>query len=400
MCRHQVQFYDSEAFLLSKVCAFIDRALQGDASAVVIATASHLQELLALLDGNGMDQQAVADRLVCLDAHDTLTRLMVDGLPDEQRFIAAVGGLLERLSDGGRRPVHVCGEMGALLYAEGNVEGAVRLERLCEGLFEHRTSSVLCAYPMSAFPDEGHRAAFHAICTAHARIEPLETVAGAAADPDWPHGTIARLQQAANSLEREIARRRELEKARAELEHLAGHDPLTGLGNRRIFTDRLEHACAKARRAASHLALVYIDLDAFKPVNDRFGHEAGDELLVEVATRLTHCVRGSDTVCRLGGDEFSVVMEDADAGQAAVLAQRIVNALAGEFVLNGQALDITASIGISLHPDDGSDVQTLLRSADSAMYRAKQLGQASHGADGRASVVAWASSAPADGHPS
>jgi len=83
---------------------------------------------------------------------------------------------------------------------------------------------------------------------------------------------------------------------KTELEHLAGHDALTGLGNRRIFTDRLAHAHARAQRAGSHLALLYIDLDAFKPVNDRFGHEAGDELLKEVATRLTHCVRGSDTV--------------------------------------------------------------------------------------------------------
>src|SRR5690349_20646551 len=343
MCRHQVQFYDNDAFLLRKVCDFIVPALKAHSSAVVIATASHMQELCALLDAEGVNGPAVADRLVCLDARDTLARFMDDGLPDEQRFGEVVGGLLERLSAGGRRQVHAFGEMVAVLYAEGNVEGAARLEQLWEERFEHHAFSLLCAYPMSAFPDEAHRPGFHAICDAHSRVAPLETVGDDAAGPDRLHDTIARLQQSANALEREIVRRGELEKALAVLEHLACHDALTGLGNRRIFTDRLAQAFARARRTERHLALLFVDLDDFKAVNDRFGHDAGDALLQEVAARLNRCVRGGDTVCRLGGDEFTVIMEDANAGEAAVLARRIVDALAETFVLGGHSVAVTAS---------------------------------------------------------
>jgi diguanylate cyclase (GGDEF)-like protein len=399
MCRHQVQFYDNDAFLLRKVCSFIVPALKGEDSAVVIATAFHLQQLRALLDAEGVDAEAVAEQLVCLDAHDTLARFMVDGLPDEQRFAAVVGGLLARLSAGGRKHVRAFGEMVAILYAKGNAAGALRLEQLWEGLFGHHAFNLLCAYPMSAFPDEGHRHAFHAICDVHSGVEPLETVENAAAKPERLHGTVARLQQAANSLERELVRRHDMEKRQAELEHLAGHDALTGLGNRRVFTDHLAQAFAGAVQTRSHLALLFVDLDGFKAVNDRFGHDTGDALLKEVAARLTQCVREGDTVCRLGGDEFTVVMEKADASQAAVLAQRIVEALGVTFMVGGQELAVRASIGISLFPDDAADVQTLVRSADRAMYRAKMPARRDLGADRRASDAAQTSpSMPDAGH--
>ena len=130
MSRHQVQFYDTDAFLLRKVCGFIVPALKGEGSAVVIATASHLLQLRALLAAEGVDGQAVDGRLVCLDAHDTLARFMVEGLPDEQRFVAVVGGLLERLSDSGRRHVHAFGEMVAILYGEGNAEDDIAIVAL------------------------------------------------------------------------------------------------------------------------------------------------------------------------------------------------------------------------------------------------------------------------------
>ena len=303
MCRHRVQFYDNDHFLLRKVVEFVGPALTNGGSAIVVATQPHLQRLQSLLDIKGAGDEGSrlpTEQLVCLDAHDTLARFMVNGLPDKQRFVAVVGGLLARCSDDGRRRVSAFGEMVAVLYAEGNTEAASRLEVLWEGLFEDHAFALLCAYPMSAFPDAAHRQAFDAICEVHSRVEPLEPVERAA-DPERVHGTVARLQQAANSLEREVRRRCESDdklqhqSARlSELEYLVGHDSLTGLGNRRVFTERLAQAYANAQRMRSRLALLFVDLDAFKAVNDRFGHVAGDGLLKEVAERLSRCVRSGD----------------------------------------------------------------------------------------------------------
>jgi len=212
------------------------------------------------------------------------------------------------------------------------------------------------------------------------------------ADAAALHRVIARLQQSANSLEHELVQRRKadraldlqaerisaLERTQAVLKNLAGHDALTGLANRRAFTDRLAHAFARARRSGSRLALLFVDLDGFKTLNDRHGHEAGDRLLTQVAERLLRCVRASDTVCRLGGDEFTVLMEDADAAEATLLAQRVVDAFADRFVLGNDRVELTASVGIGRYPDDAADARGLMRSADRAMYRAKSFGKGRH----------------------
>jgi diguanylate cyclase (GGDEF)-like protein len=160
------------------------------------------------------------------------------------------------------------------------------------------------------------------------------------------------------------------------VEYLAYHDGLTALPNRGLFNKLLSQAISQARRYHRELAVAFIDLDRFKQINDTLGHEAGDELLKEVANRLKTCVRDSDTVARLGGDEFVVLLTElGDERYAATVAQKIINAVAKPFNLLGQEFRVTASIGISTYPKDGPDEQTLTKNADIAMYQAKEDGK-------------------------
>jgi diguanylate cyclase (GGDEF)-like protein/PAS domain S-box-containing protein len=160
------------------------------------------------------------------------------------------------------------------------------------------------------------------------------------------------------------------------LTHLALHDPLTGLPNRRLFFDRLDGALARAARIPTPIGVFLLDIDDFKLVNDDLGHEAGDQLLVAIAERLTGCVRASDTVCRLGGDEFCVLVEQiADEGEALRMATRLGQSVAQTIRLGDRDFRMNLSIGVVLATAalDGSDV--LLRQADAAMYEAKRLGK-------------------------
>jgi diguanylate cyclase (GGDEF)-like protein len=166
-----------------------------------------------------------------------------------------------------------------------------------------------------------------------------------------------------------------LKEAQQKLEQLASFDALTGLPNRRLVHDRLEHALMRGARHQVSMALMFIDLDGFKEVNDSLGHDVGDLLLREVAVRLATCIRASDTIGRVGGDEFVIILEDACLPTDAVrVCDRIEAALAPPFDLNGRRVQTAASVGIALYPKDGTDAATLLRNADVAMYRAKRTG--------------------------
>jgi diguanylate cyclase len=157
---------------------------------------------------------------------------------------------------------------------------------------------------------------------------------------------------------------------------LALYDALTGLPNRKLIDERLEQALAMARRSHMHIALLFIDLDKFKAVNDNFGHAYGDLLLKEVAKRLRSCMRESDTACRLGGDEFVALLPDIEGKSAVqVVATKILNQLTQPFHIAGHTFDISASIGAAIYPDDGSDAKTLMKNADFAMYAAKKSGR-------------------------
>ena len=160
------------------------------------------------------------------------------------------------------------------------------------------------------------------------------------------------------------------------VEYLAYHDGLTALPNRSLFNKLLRQAISQAQRHHRQLAVAFIDLDRFKQINDTLGHEAGDELLTEVASRVTGCLRESDAVARLGGDEFVVLLSELEEEKsAATAAQKIVAAIAKPYMLMGQELCVTASIGISTYPTDGLDEQTLMKNADIAMYQAKEDGK-------------------------
>jgi diguanylate cyclase (GGDEF)-like protein len=160
------------------------------------------------------------------------------------------------------------------------------------------------------------------------------------------------------------------------VEYLAYHDGLTGLPNRSLFSKLLGQSISEAHRYHKRLAIAFLDLDRFKQINDTLGHDAGDQLLKEVATRLISCVRDSDAVARLGGDEFVVLLHElGDARYAAAVAQKILTATGRPFTLLGQEFRVTASIGISVYPQDGIDEQTLTKNADIAMYQAKAEGK-------------------------
>jgi diguanylate cyclase (GGDEF)-like protein/PAS domain S-box-containing protein len=160
------------------------------------------------------------------------------------------------------------------------------------------------------------------------------------------------------------------------IQHLAYHDNLTGLPNRSLLQDRLAHSIARAERTNRKVAVLFIDLDNFKNINDTLGHDVGDELLRQVARRLTDCVRAEDTIARQGGDEFIVLLDGLDDGRgASLVAQKILNALRKAFVLSGTDQHVSGSVGIAVFPEDGRDAQTLMKNADTAMFHGKTQGK-------------------------
>ena len=162
----------------------------------------------------------------------------------------------------------------------------------------------------------------------------------------------------------------------AKLEFIAHHDSLTGLPNRALFQERFRQGLARARRHHGTVAVIFIDLDGFKTINDSLGHHVGDKLLQVVATRLQACVRETDVVARLGGDEFTIMVDELrDTQDASKIAQKLLSALANPVELGEHNLVISASIGISCYPHDGTDAETLLKNADAAMYAAKEGGR-------------------------
>lgn len=173
---------------------------------------------------------------------------------------------------------------------------------------------------------------------------------------------------------RDITERKEYEE---QLRHRALHDPLTGLPNEALFADRLEHALARVIRREEPVAVLYVDLDRYKFVNDSLGHAARDELLAQVAGRLSTSLRPGDTAARIGGDEFAVLLEDIEGGgEAEAMAGRIGERLAPDFEVGGREVAITSSIVVALSGPGRGTPEGLLRAADAAMYRAKSTGKA------------------------
>jgi diguanylate cyclase len=170
----------------------------------------------------------------------------------------------------------------------------------------------------------------------------------------------------------ELAVKREHEVAKVR--HFAYHDELTGLPNRALLVDRLNQALLQAKRHDKQLALLFLDLDGFKNINDRFGHAAGDKLLQRVAARLLSCIRGGDTACRYGGDEFVLLLPEVDDEKRALdVAQKIRVRLAKPYPVDDHSITVTASIGVAVYPENGTSQNDLIMRADVAMYLAKTV---------------------------
>jgi len=216
-------------------------------------------------------------------------------------------------------------------------------------------------------PHEGTIWIYDDVSAEHAARESLEQAVS--------HRT-AQLADANRKLEEEIAERKQAEQ---RAQHLADHDALTGLPNRRLLEDRLTQALALSYRNREQTAVMFVDLDRFKTINDSLGHATGDVLLKEVAGRLVAQLRDGDTICRIGGDEFVVVLpEIRRATDAAHVAQKVIEQLSLPTAIEGRELHVTPSIGISVFPEDGRDAETLIRNADAAMYHAKEMGRANY----------------------
>lgn len=200
-----------------------------------------------------------------------------------------------------------------------------------------------------------------------------------AGDLYWVDSAIVPLKDGRGDIVRYVSIRIDItERKRAEQEmlRLATTDGLTGLANRGLLRDRMQQALAHDRRVGEHAALLFIDLDHFKAINDSFGHDMGDRLLVEVAQRLRNCVRSEDTVARQGGDEFIVFLPSVTSpDDAGVLAEKLQRELSLAVVIDGRELFVGASIGVAIFPDDGADVEALLKRSDAAMYQAKEGGR-------------------------
>jgi diguanylate cyclase (GGDEF)-like protein len=170
-----------------------------------------------------------------------------------------------------------------------------------------------------------------------------------------------------------------IEKILVHLSHMAEHDLLTGLPNRALLTDRLVQSISLAKRNGNKLALMFLDVDHFKDINDSMGHAIGDQLLQSVAKRLQASVRNSDTVSRHGGDEFVVLLPEVGEMQSVVhSAEKLIQSVGEPHLISGQELHVTLSIGISMYPADGVDADVLMRNADMAMYQAKKAGRNSY----------------------
>ncbi|RLW66340.1 MAG: hypothetical protein B6D73_03870 [gamma proteobacterium symbiont of Stewartia floridana] len=190
------------------------------------------------------------------------------------------------------------------------------------------------------------------------------------------HGDITGIIESGRDITDYLSVVEQLRKNQHRLDHIAHHDPLTGMPNRLLFVDRLQQAIFKAKRNNNMVALLFIDLDRFKQINDSFGHPTGDQILKEAAIRLKAKIREVDTIARVGGDEFTVILDQIDHTQDIVkIAEKLLGAFTQGFKILDKELFLSSSIGISIYPQDSDDPNTLIRNADSAMYKAKELGR-------------------------
>jgi diguanylate cyclase (GGDEF)-like protein len=197
------------------------------------------------------------------------------------------------------------------------------------------------------------------------------------ASPLWnADGSLYGVLEVIRNITKDLSTEAQLREHQERLYHAVHHDTLTNLPNRMLLQDRLSRMMLKAKRNKTYVAILFLDLDRFKKINETLGHDIGDQLLLEVSKRLKNCIRKSDTVARIGGDEFGVILDDLrDVKFVAVVARKFLQALSKPIIIQEYELYATSSIGISLYPDDGEDEDVLFRCADTALYRAKDAGK-------------------------
>lgn len=378
---HLVHFYEDDAFLVEKLGNYIGTAIKNGNTAIAIATKDHLEQLNKILLGNELldgEGHARCGHYQAVEAEQQLSSFMENGMPVEARFHRNIGNLIQLATKRHPGDIFVFGEMVAIVSNLKAVApevdryaAAIEIERYFNRLTEHIPFSLLCAYPLSSFPRASDTEQFKTICDLHSDVLPTE-----AAD-SWPahdmsQRELAVFEQKAYSIRSEAEDRIQLEQAMQEI----NIDDVTGLPNRKLFHDRLEVDIKRAHRRQLTLALLFIDLDHFKEINDTLGHAAGDTLLKEAGKRLGQHIRESDTITRLGGDEFTITLgELKDPDRIVDIANKVLSDLAKPIKLNGHVAYISASIGIALYPQDATNASDLLRNADQAMYDAKAKGR-------------------------
>jgi|GEM_PF-2320171 len=376
MGSHLVRFYENDNFLIAGLAQFIGSELAAGDKAIAIATSAHLAQLERQLRARGLLGSV---NFIALDAERMIPLFMRDGALDQARFRQIIDDLIAAATKDHEGRIWIFGEMAALLCAGGSCslhaaakhDAAIRMERYFNDLMQDASFSILCAYPLSAFPRAEDSPMFEQVCALHSDVLPAEGF-DPHSDLHCLQRTIASLQQRAYSLASEVRDREQIEQALREV----NIDRLTGLPNRTVFHDRLEMDLKKAHRTGLSVALLFIDLDHFKEINDTLGHATGDLLLKQVGQRLASYVRESDTVTRLGGDEFTVTLAELhDVDTVTDVAQKILLDLAGPFQLGNEVAYVSASIGITLFPQDAGTAGELLRNADQAMYQSKDLGR-------------------------
>lgn len=359
-------------------------------SAQVIRDASDvLLEDVVDFDAAGEPRYSLSSRIALRDTDSHVTGVLgiIDDITDRKRaeqVIASEHSFLQNVIDGVVDPTYVIG----LDYKIRLMNSAARQnvprqlnqndEALCCYQVSHQQETPCDGQdhpcPLRQVRDTGEAATVvHQHRMSDGALRSFELLAS----PLWDDsGQLTGIIESARDITDRLKVEKDLRENEKHLEFLAHHDSLTGLPNRLLLNDRLRHAMANASRTRQRIALLFIDLDRFKNINDSLGHELGDELLKEVAKRLHGSLREPDTLARMGGDEFVVILERIKSPQeVSMVARKLLECFTRSFLLDGHEVFTTASIGICLYPDDGTEVKDLMKSADVAMYRAKASGQ-------------------------
>lgn len=378
---HVVQFYEDDDFLAEVVADYLMVGVETGEYLLILLTPAHQSAVLQRLEAAGLDTAAAiaSGRLVTRNAEALLQAIMHDGMPDAALFESHILADIEALAP---RPIRAYGELVNLLCAEGQHAAAVRLEAFWHAACQRLPLTLLCSYVIRHF-EEAHEA-FEAVCDHHSRVLPAEPFGRLAPPQQWRE--VSRLQRQTLALRREQAERVQAETTLGAVQALcnemlltmadqASHDALTGLPHRQHAEQHLAACIADPPGSSGRMAVLHIDIDQLKAINDALGMEAGDAFLHETAQRITHCLGSRAVVSRLGSDEMMAVLTDLARPEALwPILDRLLDVTSAPMVLKAQEVFTSCCIGVSLYPDHGHSVAALVRHASLARRQAQALG--------------------------